>query len=944
MQQPSSLLGDEELREVYEEALKRPLAERLAYVADRTADPTRRRLLELMLAQEPTLHRAEAAYRRRINDDVRAGTTIGAYCIEGVLGFGGMGVVFRAKDQRLDRSVAIKFLADDLVDRDASRRFQDEARLASGLNHPHIVTVFETGTFGAYEYLVTEYVDGPTLRDWARQGRGWRKIVELLLGVADALAAAHAAGILHRDIKPENVLVASGGYAKLADFGLAKLSAAADGELREPRTRTGMIIGTIAYMSPEQAAGLPLDERSDIFSFGVVLYELLAGRRPFAGANDIELVRSIVHGTATPLDVEVPARLREIVEKALAQDPDERYQTMRDLVVDLRRVLRRADENADVAPGAAQPRPRMPVWRWRVAALAFAVAMAAAGYFARGAALAFRDTTATLTASPVTRLDVRTPPTRDPLSFALSPNGRELVFVGEGDEGSQLWRRPLDQDVAQPLAGTVGAAFPFWAPDGRAIAFFADGKLKRLDLDGGIPRALAEAPSARGGTWSRDGIILFAPSNTGGLVRVAAAGGDPTVVTNRAASEGSHRFPFFLEDGQRFLYLVAQSRPDIRGVYLGSLDGRSSHRLAAADFAAEYVRGFVLMVRQGVLVALPFDDARGVVVGDPVPIGRAGGAIASGRAAFSASSAGLIAYMVDATIRQQLVWIDRAGATIDSLGSFADAHEFPELGADDQRVAVESTVEGNTDVWLVDARNGVADRFTLDPNSDGAPVWAPDGSNVVFRSNRNGSFDLFEKPTSGQRDETALLVSSIPKFPSDWSPDGRVLLYVSQDESTGSDLWALPLGGLPAPFPVVQTRFAEDEGQFSPDGRWIAYRSNESGRLEVYVRPFPGPGGARRISIDGGSQPRWRRDGKELFYVAANDTLMAVPIDEGEAPAVLDIGTPIPLFSTRLAGPGLLRQQYAVARDGQRFLMNVVAEQGTSYITVVQNWKAVLQQ
>lgn len=936
-----SLTDDQKARELYGEALKRPIAERMSYVASQTAsDPALRRLVELMLAQSnATALHSEPARRRSVNQDVGPGTIIGAYQIDRVLGAGGMGVVFRARDQRLDRTVAIKFLSDDLVDRDAPRRFQDEARLASSLNHPHILTVFDTGTFGVYEYLVTEYIDGPTLRDWARQNRGWRKIVDLFVGVADALAAAHAAGILHRDIKPENILVANGDFAKLADFGLAKLAAAAGAEPVEPRTRTGMIIGTVAYMSPEQAAGLPLDERSDIFSFGVVLYEVLAGRRPFAGATDLELIRSVVHGTAIPLEIEIPPRLRDLVEKALAQDPAERYQTMRDLVVDLKRVLRSADERHRQAAAAARPRT---VWRWPVAAIALGLTMAVAGYFARDIAPGLRAASATAAASPITRLDVQTPATRDPLSFAVSPDGRQLVFVAQGEEGSQLFRRPLELDAAQPLAGTAGASFPFWAPDSRAIGFFADGKLKRLDFDGGSPRALAEAPSARGGTWSRDGTILFAPSITGGLMRVPAAGGAPASVTSRAAGEGSHRFPFFLSDGRRFLYLVAQSRADLQGVYLGSLDGGTGDRLAPADFAAEYVPGFVLMVREGVLSALPFDDERGALIGSAVAIGRAGGVVGTGRAAFSASAAGLIAYRTDATLRQQLVWTDRAGATISSLGSAAV--EFPELDSDDQRVVVEATVEGNTDVWLVDARTGVTDRFTLDPSSDGAPVWAVGGSGVVFRSNRNGTFDLLEKPVGGEREEAELLSSPTAKFPADWSPDGRVLLYVNQDETTGSDLWALPLHDTRMPFPVVQTRFAEDQGQFSPDGRWIAYRSNESGRLEVYVRPFPGPGGARRISVDGGGQPRWRRDGKELFYVGASDRLMAVPIVAAANAATLDVGAPTALFSTRLAGPGLPKQQYAVARDGQRFLMNVVAEQSSSYITVVQNWAALLSE
>jgi serine/threonine protein kinase/Tol biopolymer transport system component len=936
------LARDEQVRELYDAALKCPLSERAAYVAKRaSADAELRRLVELLLSEhESTGIRSGLAARSHATDDIAPGTEIGVYRIDKRLGAGGMGVVYRATDRRLDRPVAVKFLANELLDPDASRRFQDEARLASSLNHPHIVTVFETGTFGGTEYLVTEYIDGPTLREWARQNRGWRKTVELLAGVADALAAAHSAGILHRDIKPENILVASGGYAKLADFGLAKLAGGTADRAGEPRTRTGMIIGTVAYMSPEQATGLPLDERSDIFSFGVVLYEMLAGRRPFAGASELDLIRAVVHGKSTPLEADIPATLRDIVDKALAQDPGERYQTMRDFAVDLKRVLRRADEDRKQATIAHDTRKSSVSRPWLATALALAAAAGAAGYFARGAAFTFRAAAPEL---PLTRLDVLTPPTSDPLSFALSPNGRQLVFVARGERGSQLWRRPLDDTRAQPLAGTEGAAFPFWAPDGRAIGFFADGKLKRLDLDGGTPQALAEASSGRGGTWSRDGVILFAPTNTGGLMQVAAAGGPPTAVTHRAVGEGSHRFPDFLPDGHHFLYFVAQSRPEVQGVYLGSMDGRDGHRLVAADFAADYAPGFVLLVRQGVLVAAPFDEARGTLTGSPVPLAPAAGASLSGRAAFSASAAGVIALRTDATVRQQLVSVGRSGATISSLGSAEDSHNFPEMAPDGLRVAVESNIQGNADIWLIDSRSGVTNRFTVDPNSDGAPLWSPDGSRLVFRSNRNGSFELFEKPTNGASEEHALPASAGDNFPSDWSPDGRVLLYVNQGETTGSDLWALPLEGARTPFPVVQTPFAEDEGQFSPDGRWIAYRSNESGRLEIYVRPFPGPGGARRVSVDGGSQPRWGRDGKELFYIAQDDRVMAVPIEARSDRDALDAGTPIALFQAHLAGVGFPKQQYAVAPDGQRFVMSVVVDQNDSHITIVQNWTAALR-
>ena len=512
--------------------------------------------------------------------------------------------------------------------------------------------------------------------------------------------------------------------------------------------------------------------------------------------------------------------------------------------------------------------------------------------------------------------------------------------------------RPLDQVKAQPLVGTEGAAYPFWAPDGRAIGFFADGKLKRIDLTGGAVQVLADASLGRGGTWSPDGVIVFTPTAADPLMRVAATGGTAAPVTRLTAGQGSHRFPQFLPDGRRFLFLMATGQPDTHGVYVSSLDGGEPTRVMPADTAAAYAApGYLLLVSQEVLAAYPFDAARGTVAGEPIPVAQAVGTNdGSFHSGFSVSAAGVLAHRPGAGARRQLVWVDRTGKTLGAIGPpDENAPRQPELAPDGQRVAVTRTVQGNVDVWLIEVGRGVPSRFTFDVGLDNAPVWSPDGSQVVFRSTRKGVYDLFEKPASGTADEHPLLVTSQAKSPLDWSRDGRFLLYSTQDPKTASDLWALPLMGERKPFAVLQSSFDEIEGQFSPDGRWLAYASNESGRYEIYIRTFPEAGGKWQVSVAGGLQPRWRRDGRELYYVAPDTRLMAVPTRLGPATHTLEAGAPAALFPTRLATGGnipstgfMAQAQYAVAPDG-RFLMNIAADEAVaSPITVVLNWQAAL--
>jgi Tol biopolymer transport system component len=799
-----------------------------------------------------------------------------------------------------------------------------------------------------------EYLDGETLADRLTTGAlPLDEALKIAIQIADALAAAHRHGIVHRDLKPGNVMLTKAG-AKLLDFGLAKASGviASAGLSMLPTTppnltAQGTILGTFQYMAPEQLEGQDADARSDIFAFGSVLYEMLTGRKAFEGKSQASLIGAILEREPPPvssLQPLSPPALDRIVRTCLAKAQDERWQSAGDLTRELTWIAdvgSRAGASSPVVAPRKGPMSRVGV-AWTVAALA---AVVAASLAVAGVLVVRR----TARDPGQIRFDVPTPPTTDPGSFALSSDGRQLAFVATIDSAPRLWVRPLNQVTAQPLAGTEGARDPFWSPDGTAVGFFADGKLKRIDLGGGVPQVLADAPAARGGTWSANGVILFGTSGGGGLMRVPATGGTPVVATRLAPGQAGHRWPQFLPDGRSFLFLMALGRSDTRGVYIGTLEGGEPVRVLASESAAVFAPpDALLLVRQDVLVAYHFDLTRGAVSGDPMPLAQGVGTDPGARGAFAVSATGVLAHRAGGAERRQLVWVDRAGAVRSSEGPVDEAAlANPELAPDGRRIAVNRTVQGNIDVWLIEVGRGRASRFTFDASIDAIPLWSPDGSRLAFRSTRNGTAgDLFEKPTSGAGDEQPLLVTAESKVPLAWSPDGRFLLYGVRNAKTGTDLWALPLVGERKPFPIVQTLFDEAAGQFSPDGRWVAYQSNESGQLQIYVRLFPGPGGQRQVSTTGGSQPRWRPNGKELFYVAPDSRLMAVPIGTGADRQTTEVGAPAPLFPTRLAS-GIsispLKPQYAVASDG-RFLMNVAAEGATAPpITVVLNWAAALK-
>ena len=901
-----------------------------------------------------------------------SGTRIGSYEIVAPIGAGGMGEVYRARDTRLGRDVAIKILP-ELFTNDAERlaRFDREARVLASLNHPNIAAIYGLEDAGPHRALVLELVEGETLAERMGTGLGSTNAprpvpIDDALAIArqivDALDAAHEKGIIHRDLKPANIKLTPGGVVKVLDFGLAKylgtgvqgdgsrderprdpspLSPSMSPTLMTAATNAGVILGTAPYMSPEQARGKAVDKRSDVWAFGCVLYELLTGWRAFNAPEISDTLALIL--TKEPdwgaLPANTPASIRRLLRRCLEKDRAKRLADISDARFDLQDTT---PDGIAAATNVAAPRARL---AWIVGAIATlgagALAVPATRYLRQAPPEAL-----------VTRLELTTPPTTDPISFALSADGRQIAFVGLANNVPRLWLRSLDQQDSRPLAGTDNASYPFWSPDARAIGFFGDGKLKRIDVSSGSVLTLADAPNGRGGAWSPDDVILFSPGPTGELMRVTASGGSAVAATRLGPGMSSHRWPQFLPDGRHFLFFAALGSQELQGEYVASLNGDEPRRVVAAEAAAFFAPpSWLLVSRQNVLVAWSFDPARAVVSGEPVPVVQGVGVDSGLFRGSSSVTSQVLAHRTGGGRRRQLVWFDRTGASKGTVGEPDDnVLAYPDLAPGGGHLAVRRTLQGNVDIWLWDLLRGVSRRFTFDNNVDNGPVWATDGQHIVFASNRrNGINDLFEKSADGSADERMLLSTPEQKMPDSWSADGRLLLYASANAQTGSDLWALPMTGDGKPFPVVQTRFEEAAGQFSSDGKWIAYQSNESGRSEIYVRAFGGPASQWQLSTAGGIWPRWRPDGKELFYVAPDNRLMATSIHATPGTQSLQIGAPVALFLTRLASGGGVnvggygaRPLYSVAPDG-RFLMIVNADEAAApVINVVLNWAAAL--
>jgi serine/threonine protein kinase len=904
-----------------------------------------------------------------------AGTTLGSYQIVAPIGAGGMGEVYRARDTKLNRDVALKILPETFAsDPDRLARFTREAQTLAALNHPNIAAIYGLEESGGVRALVMELVEGDDLSQ--RIARGAIPLDEALpiaKQIADALEAAHEQGIVHRDLKPANIKVRADGTVKVLDFGLAKamepVAGSSPGMSMSPTlslhaTMAGVILGTAAYMSPEQARGRPVDKRTDIWAFGAVLYEMLAGARAFDGDDVTEIIAAVVKTTPnwSALPADTPRPIVVLIQRCLEKD-----RTSRIGDISAARFLLADHATLGVAPTGAPPSAPLPhsagsrtlPWVSSAAALVFAIAWLVVWAPWRAEKPVERQLLQYTVASPDKVKNIQ--------HIAVSPDGHYVVMQASGDGGQQLWVRSLDSLQTQPLAGTENASLPFWSPDSRDIGFFTSTQLKKISVTGGPSQALCDAPNSRGGTWSRDGAIVFAPGNgIGGLSRVAAAGGVPVPLTKNE-SGGTHRWPMFLPDGRRVLYLA--NGGNANGIHLASLDSTDDRRLVLDESNPQYVPpspgnpfGHLLFVRQQTLMAQPVDSQSLDPKGDLFPVAeRVSRGQSNGHNLYSVSGNGILIFQAGGGGAEiQHVWFDRSGKDIGTVGTLVRSRNSIALSPDGKRVVVERAEnQGPSDLWITDMeRSGSETRLTFDASVNVSPVWSPDGSKVAFGSNRKaGNLTLYQRASNGTGQDERLFESKDVNVPTDWSRDGRFLVFASTsvDGKTREDLWALPVtgGATPGkqgdkkPILLLRTDYAETQGQLSPDSRWLAYTSNESGTFQVYVQPFA-PGwdtpitGKWQISTTGGTQPRWRGDGKELFYLATDRKLMTV--DVKATAQSFDRGTPQALFDSRSSvGPlSNLNWGYVPSADGKRFLMPVLpgALGATPPLTVVVNWLA----
>jgi len=971
---------ESDLERICHAALERPAAERVAFLAEACrGDEALRRDAEDLLANESAAASflevpVEGRWMREAGGStgpaLAAGQRLGSYTIGAPLGVGGMSEVYLARDSTLGREVAIKVLP-ALFTRDPDRlaRFEREARLLASLNHPNIATIYGIEHVDGIHALILEVVEGNTLAqrlDQAAFGLSGRRkagreqslkapaglplgdALTIARQVAEAIEAAHSKGIVHRDLKPANIKIRPDGVVKVLDFGLARAAhgdapvsdATPPSTLTVGPTREGAILGTAAYMSPEQARGLAVDRRTDIWAFGCVLYELLTGHTAFAGATSSDTIAAVLEHEPdwTALPATTPPPVRSLLRRCLQKDPAKRLRDIGDAGFQIDEAL---NEPAWSMPGTGpKPAPMTGRLLWAAALVGAVAATAATAWSLRPAPLEPDEV----------RLETTAPPTTDPTSLAISPDGKQLVFAATTDGTSRLWVRPLHTASARPLAGTEHARFPFWSPDSRSVGFTAEGQLKRIDVNGGVVRVLATGVGT--GTWNQDGTILFDRGPGGGLFRVSADGGEPRLAAQIDSLANDPWRPEFLPDQRHFLFYETGTMP---GIYVGQLDSKDApRRLLDAQAATYAAPGHLIFVRQRTLFAQPFDPVRLELSGSPTVVAEQLVVGENpGTAALSASAAGPVVYRTGPEgARSQFVWFDRSGKAPEAVAGSDIGDGFnSSLSPDGRQLAFSRFTDdrpGRTaDIWLLDLARGVASRFTSDPMFDLTPVWSPNGDRLAFASNRKradgstGSFDVYVKAATGLGNDDLLVGHDFGDPPSDWSPDGRFILY-NRQSGTGNnnDIWGLPLEGDRKPFPVVDTKFAESNGQFSPDGKWIAFQSNESGQVEVYVQPFPGPGRRTRITRDGGDQARWRSDGKELFYLTPDDRLMAVPMRLDVERDTVDAGMPRMLFALRVNGVPrhAYGRHYSVSRDGQRFLVNTLKEV-TLPITVVLNWK-----
>jgi len=884
------------------------------------------------------------------------GTKLAAYQIQSALGAGGMGEVYRAVDTRLNRTVAVKVLPGHLSESpEAKERFDREARAISALNHARICTLYDVGHQDGIDFLIMEYLEGESLADRLRKGAlPLKDALKIGIDVCEALEAAHRQGIVHRDLKPGNIMLTPCG-AKLMDFGLAKPLGVAAANSRagsapsftavataigsspiSPLTSAGTVVGTIQYMSPEQIEGKEADARSDLFALGSVLYEMASGKRPFAGRSQISLASEILEKDPEPISASkpmTPPALDYTVNTCLQKNPDERFQTAHDVKLQLQWISTSSSSTGMKAMPAAAPRKRAK-YAWIAAAVvALLLVGIAALFMARPAPW-----------TQVTRTMIN-PPDKAVLNLAgdsagppvLSPDGKMLAFTATKQDGSTaIWVRPLDSLEAQPLQGSEGAVFPFWSPDSRALGFFADGKLKTIDLNGNSPQVVADAPFGRGGTWGPDGVILFSPATLNPLVRVNATGGTPVEVTKVDRSQhSSHRWPFFLPDGKHFLYLAINHEPSKWSndmLYFASLDGKENRPLFHSLSNAIYADGYLLFAHGDQLMAQAFDPNNGKLSGEAVTIAKGVlSDLTTWHMDASAFSDKLLVLGNGGAANWQLLWLDRGGKQITPIAENLPNLQRSTLSPQGDRIALEID-DGQADIWTLDLARGVRTRLTFGPIANESPVWSPDGKWIAYVSDSGGRAVISRKPADGSGPEEQLYAEDQLVFLSQWTHDGKYLIYAG-GAIGAQDLWALPLEGERKPWLLVQHG---TEGQVSPNGRWLAYASSESGDSEVYVSAFRGPG-KWQVSTHGGVWAEWGDDGKQLYYMDPRLTLYTVPVTE--AGGALEFGSPQVLISN-WSSPQFF---FDVAPDGKKFLLDRIAQQVGQSMTVVTNWAAELK-
>jgi len=890
-----------------------------------------------------------------------SGTRLGPYEVTAQIGVGGMGEVYRATDTNLKRQVAIKVLPDSVA-LDAARlaRFQREAEVLASLNHPNIAAIYGLERAGDLTAIVMELVDGETLAERIAQSPlALRDAIPIARQITAALEAAHEQGIVHRDLKPANIKVRSDGKVKLLDFGLAKTAdgsvlpslsgfaaASQSPTMARGATEAGMLLGTAAYMSPEQARGRPADQRTDIWAFGVVLAEMVTGRRLFEGDTTSDIIASVL--TREPDVADVPPSLRRLIRLCLEKDPHERPRHIGD-------VLLLVDEPpAQPGRGSGGPAaPRLPRPRWMFAAM-IAIALAI------GATTAWMALRRDPVSGPVTRFYVDAP---RGASFnytytatAISPDGRNIVFrVATAAEAPALWLRPIDTLEGRRIAGTDGSDFPFWSPDGRSIGFFATGKLKRVDIEGSSPIVLADAAdvdtTTSGGSWNRAGVIIFGSPQ--GMYQVNASGGTPMLIApvNAAAGETGYGSPQFLPDGDRFLLFVRHEDPARRGIYVSSLSRPGEKtRVLATGRKAVFAGGedgdasYLLYLQDGTLLAQHIDARTLALSGDPVPLAADVARFPPGfHAAFWSSASGnLLAYRSDASDKPRLTWLYGDGKQKTET-STEDFFTHVRVSADGSRAALElADVTGNMDVWTVDFARNAKLRQTFDVKPDRAPTWSPDGRELAFSSLRTGNWQIFRKNVESGRPEEQLTTGPEDKIVPHWSRDGQYILFIQIGATTSEDIWAIPLAGDRTPFPVLATSFLETSPSLSPDGQWLAFESPHTGRPEVFVTRFPASrarvdASAPRwqISTAGGSRPRWSGDGRSLFYVSLDDaSIMRTAVRAGTTGLESDA----PVVFARIPVMPVARSPFDVTADGRILLLERTI-QGAA-LSVVTNWRA----